>query len=525
MELNKDNLYQKYIEENKSRKECSEIFGCSEALIKKRLKIYEITKGPKSIGEVRTKNIMEKYGVRSTSQIKEVAEKIANTKKNWTEEQKKKASDNYKKTMNERYGVSNAAYLDTNYFKNVSKEEAKEFQEKRVKTFKENYNEEVRNKRYKTSMERYGAKTFAETDAFKDMMREKASSRENYDILWDKDELLACIKTFPDKPTIYELSKYLKYSYSIVGKHIREYRLQDYIDSKRSQPNVYWHDLILEKLGINLKYEGNIFGNAWRCDLYSEDKKIGIDINPTASHNTQFNVYSRKPIGIVSTSYHRERAIKAEENGWLLYQIFDWDDEDKVIIQLKNLFCLNERIYGRQCEVKEISSEESKIFLDKYHMQGNIGATFRYGLFYNEELVSVMTFGKSRFQKDAEIELLRYCSKNTIVGGASKLFKYAIKNINCKSIMTYSDMSKGHGKLYEILGFRFYKYASLNGIYAPEKPTGEHLKTQEASREFKKNGEAFSTCKEYFNSKKWYRINDAGSKIWIWENHDYNTES
>ena len=44
MELNKENLYQKYIEENKSRKECSEIFGCSEDIIKKRLKIYEITK-------------------------------------------------------------------------------------------------------------------------------------------------------------------------------------------------------------------------------------------------------------------------------------------------------------------------------------------------------------------------------------------------------------------------------------------------------------------------------------------------
>lgn len=525
MELNKENLYQKYIEENRSRKECSEIFGCSEALIKKRLKIYKITKDKKLIREVVTKSIMKKYGVRSTFQLKEVAEKISNTKKNWTEEKKKKVLDNYKKTMNERYGVSNAAYLDTNYFKNVSKEEAKKFQEKRVKTFKENYNEDIRNKRYKTNIERYGAKTFAETEFFKNMMTEKASTRENHDILWNKNELLSCIKSFSSKPTIYELSKCLKYSYSVVGKHIREYKLQDYIDSKRSQPNIYWHDLILEKLGINLDYEGNIFGNAKRCDLYSEDKRIGIDINPTASHNTQFNVYTRKPKGIVSTTYHRERAMEAEANGWLLYQIFDWDDEEKVILQLKNLFGLNERIYGRKCEVKEINSEESKLFLDKYHLQGDIGATFRYGLFYEKNLVSVMTFGKCRFRKDAEIELLRYCSKNTVVGGASKLFKYAIKNMNCKSIMTYSDMGKGNGKLYQTLGFKFYGYASLNGIYAPEKPTGEHLKTQEASREFKRNGNGFNTCKEYFNSKKWYRINDAGSKIWIWENHNYNSES
>ena len=229
MELNKENLYQKYIKENKSRKECSEIFGCSEALIKKRLKIYEITKDPKSIGEVRTKSIMKKYGVRSTSQIKEVAEKISNTKKNWTEEQKKKASDNYKKTMNERYGVSNAAYLDTNYFKNVSKEEAGEFQEKRVKTFKENYNEEVRNKRYRTNMERYGAKTFAETEDFKNMMREKASSRENHDILWDNNKMFSYIQAFDHKPTIEELAFSLKYSVSTVKKRIKDFGYDDYI--------------------------------------------------------------------------------------------------------------------------------------------------------------------------------------------------------------------------------------------------------------------------------------------------------
>lgn len=525
MELNKENLYQKYIVENKSGMECSEVFGCSKSLIKKRLKIYGIKKDSKLIGEVRVRKTMEKYGVRSTSQIKEVAEKISNTQKNRTEEQKSEMLNKLRNTMNEKYGVSNAAYLDTNYFKNVPKEESKEFQKRRVETFKKNYNEKVREKRYRTNIEKYGVKTFAETEEFKSIMKEKASHRKNYEILWDKNKLLTYIKSFPSKPTIYELSKYLKYSYSVVGKHIKEYELQDYIDSKRSQPNIYWHDLILEKLGINLNYEGSIFGNAERCDLYFEDKKIGIDINPTASHNTQFNVYTRKPIGNVSTTYHRERAIKAEKNGWLLYQIFDWDDEYKVIFQLKNLFGLNERIYGRNCKVREISSEESKLFLDKYHLQGNIGATFRYGLFYGSELVSVMTFGKCRFRKDVEMELLRYCSKNTVVGGASKLFKYAIKNMNCKNIMTYSDMGKGNGKLYQTLNFKFCGYASLNGIYAPEKPTGEHLKTQEASREFKKNGDGFSTCKEYFNSKKWYRINDAGSKIWIWENHNYNSES
>ena len=73
-----------------------------------------------------------------------------------------------------------------------------------------------------------------------------------------------------------------------------------------------------------------------------------------------------------------------------------------------------------------------------------------------------------------------------------------------------------NGNLYKTLGFDFYGYAALNDIYAPIKPTGEFLRTQDASREFRKKGSGFKSCKDYFNKKGWYRINDAGSKIWLW---------
>ena len=139
--------------------------------------------------------------------------------------------------------------------------------------------------------------------------------------------------------------------------------------------------------------------------------------------------------------------------------------------------------------------------------------------------MSLMTFGKSRFYKDAEIELLRYCSIGTVVGGASKLFNYAVSQINPKNIVTYSDMGKGHGNVYTKLGFKFMKYAGLNALYAPIYHTGIAYKTQKASQEYQKNGKEFKSCKEYFNSKKWYRINDAGNKIWVWTNPNYNSEN
>lgn len=513
MNLNKENLYKIYITNNMSRKECAQIFKCSDALIKKRLCLYGITKDKEQISKVRSRlyknvkisrdDLYQKYIVDNMSR-QECAEyfgvsepvlekrlKLYNIKKN-----KKAIYKNTQKTILNKYGVDNSCKMASTI-----------------------------NKRVQTNLNKYGAKTFAESIYFKKIMTNKAKNRNNYDILWNKELLIKYIKSFDIKPTIYELSQKLNYSYTIVGKHIRDFNLQDMIDSKRSQPNLYWHDLILKELGIDFKSEGYIFGDRQHCDLYYDDKKIGIDINPTASHNTQFNVYTRKPKGNVTVSYHRDRAIKAEKNGWLLYQIYDWDNERKVLNQLKSLLGCNKKIYARNCIFKPIDEQSSKIFLNKYHLQGNIGASYRYGLFYNGVLVAVMTFGKSRFYRNAQYELLRYCSCETIVGGASKLFNGFIKEQNPKSIITYSDMSKGTGNLYSKLGFLFKGYAALNGIYAPERPTGEHLKTQEASREFRKHKGEFKTCKEYFNHKRWYRINDAGSKIWVWINSNYNSEN
>jgi len=58
----------------------------------------------------------------------------------------------------------------------------------------------------------------------------------------------------------------------------------------------------------------------------------------------------------------------------------------------------------------------------------------------NNELISVMSLGKSRFKKDY-FELYRYCNKlNTVVvGGFSKLLSYIKRKYNINNIITYAD--------------------------------------------------------------------------------------
>ena len=123
--------------------------------------------------------------------------------------------------------------------------------------------------------------------------------------------------------------------------------------------------------------------------------------------------------------------------------------------------------------IKEITDNKLvKSFLDKNHIQGIINSSIKIGLFYNDELVSLMTFGKKRKfmnsgSKDGEFELLRFCNKlNTnVIGGASKLFSYFTKNYNFTEITTYADRSHSQGNLYETLGFNFISKTQPNYYY------------------------------------------------------------
>lgn len=80
------------------------------------------------------------------------------------------------------------------------------------------------------------------------------------------------------------------------------------------------------------------------------------------------------------------------------------------------------------CELREIDRQTAQKFLIDYHPQNYTNDTIRLGLFYNNVLVEVMTFGKPRYNKKFDWEILRVCAKP--------------------------------GKVYENLGFKLLKTAS-----------------------------------------------------------------
>lgn len=161
--------------------------------------------------------------------------------------------------------------------------------------------------------------------------------------------------------------------------------------------------------------------------------------------------------------YHLNKSIICSNKGIKLIHI--WEDDwiykkDIVKSIILHQFNMSTRIYARKCSIKNLSCKESSKFLEENHIQGSLKSKHNYGLFYKDELVSIMTFGKLRksLGSNHEVgkwELLRFCNKKytTVLGGASRLLNHFIRDQKPTLIVSYCDESRSTGSLYKNLSF------------------------------------------------------------------------
>ena len=244
-------------------------------------------------------------------------------------------------------------------------------------------------------------------------------------------------------------------------------------------------------------------------DVYLPDYKLAIEYDGIYFHSEQF-----KPKG-----YHIFKTSECEKRGIQLLHIFDFEDIDiwKSIISGK--LNKNTKIYARKCEVKEISFRESEIFLDENHLQGSCPARFRYGLFYNGELVQVMTFGIPRFNKRYDFELLRLASKKytTVVGGASKLLKHFRDN-HKGSIISYANRRFSLGDVYRKLGFTQLGRTDVNYFYTRQSEVLSRYQCQKHKlKDLLENFDPSKTELVNMESNGYFRVFDCGNLIFTLE--------
>lgn len=193
----------------------------------------------------------------------------------------------------------------------------------------------------------------------------------------------------------------------------------------------YYEDVILNSKKIISPYE---------LDIYLPEKKIAIEFDGLYWHAFEnFN----KTKG--NKNYHLNKTEQCQAKGIHLIHIFEdeWlNKRDIVKSEIKNQLKVYDKIVlAKQCYVKQVENKVAKQFLTDNCLYGNINAKIKLGLFYKDELVSLMTFGTSRYDKKYQWELLRFCNKlnYNVVNGAQKLLKYFEVNYFPESIITYCD--------------------------------------------------------------------------------------
>lgn len=245
-------------------------------------------------------------------------------------------------------------------------------------------------------------------------------------------------------------------------------------------------------------------------DIYLPEKNIAIEFNGIYWHSDKFK----------DSKYHLNKTLTAAKEGIRVIHIFEteWKYKKEIVkSRLKHILNLNkEKIFARKCTIGFIDRNTAKNFLENTHIQGWAGSSVNIGLFYRDNLVAVMTFCKSRFNKDYSWELLRYSSNNSIVGGASKLLKYFRKHYS-GSIISYSDIRWNTGTLYKTLGFELLRTSSPNYWYFENKANAElhsRLKFQKHKlSSILKTFDASKTEADNMRDNGFRRIYDCGNYV------------
>lgn len=287
--------------------------------------------------------------------------------------------------------------------------------------------------------------------------------------------------------------------------------------------NISGKEILLGKLLSEL-YDGEIISsyklNRKEIDYYLPELRIGFEFNGLRWHSELF----------LDKHYHINKTKLCNENGIELIHIFE-DDFDYKYDIIKSII-INKlgksiKIHARKTVIRKIENKSIvKNFLEKNHLQGFVNSNYNYGLFFNNELVSLMTFMKVRKvlnNKSSEggYELVRFCNKlnHTVIGGASKLFKFFIKEVSPNNIISYCDISWANGSLYENLGMEYDGLTKPNYHYVINGVRENRIKYQKhklVAQGYDKN----LTEHQIMLSMDIFRIYNCGNKIFRYEKNN-----
>ena len=396
----------------KRKQTCKELYGNENPLLNKDIKekrkeTMKLLYGTENFVESeyfkkkRMDSLIERYGENPISS-KEIQHKI-------------------KETCNERYDTDSVL-------------QSKQFKEQRKRTWVEKYgvdnpmkNKEIKDKNTTIKFENY-----------KNYLKEKYIELDIQDISVNRDVTIRCATC----SNVYTINSFLLHQRMTVY-HSVPCLFCNPINSTRSDSEGERQlcSFIKELLPNAEILENDRTAIAPKeLDIYIPEMKIAFEYNGVYWHSEE----------IVSKDYHMLKKIECKKQGIKLIQIWqdDWETKQNIVkSRVTNALGLSKRkLFARKCKIRKINSKTSKEFMLNNHLMGNANGSIKLGLFYGEELVSVMTFCKPRkntnsVSKEGHYELLRFANvlETNVMGAAGKLFSFFVKEYNPVQVISYAD--------------------------------------------------------------------------------------
>lgn len=416
---------------------------------------------------------ISKYGVDNPSKSEVVIKKISTT-------------------FQQRYGVNNAMKV-------------KEFAQKQRDSVEQSLgvrypiqNNEIHDKIRQTNLERYGADNPLGSEEVRSRWMEKYRKTHEYDLpIQDpgvKEKVVeSCMKKYGVPYAC--MTPNCRSSYRTVSKINKAFGT---LLEEHSMP--YETEFPLKRKSFDFKINN-----------------ILVEIDPTSTHNSTMSIFpDSKP---TSCSYHIEKTKIAEDNGYRCIHVFDWDDWRSIL----ELLLPRKRLHARKCRVQKVDKKTADEFTAVHHLSGKCnGQNINYGLYYdNDELVEVMTFGKPRYNKKYDLELLRLCTCKGIevIGGASKLFHEFCKDHEDLSIISYCDLSKFTGSVYEKIGMKLSHVTSPAKIWSKgsKKITDNLLRQRGYDQLFNANYGKGTSNEQLMLEHGWLPVYDCGQRVFTYD--------
>lgn len=257
-------------------------------------------------------------------------------------------------------------------------------------------------------------------------------------------------------------------------------------------------------------------------DIFIPELKIAIEYCGLYWHSS---AHSR-----ITRNYHKNKLEECNRQGIRLITLFEneWL-YSKSIVKKKIQHILSKSsdrvIYARNTHIRQLTNDVAKAFHKKHHIQGmpkvssiSIGAFDE-----DEECVAVMTFTKRK----SYCELVRFSTSCRVVGGFSKMFKYATttQNIDHDVFVSFVDCRWSTSDVYKQCGWEVdsflppdYKYVEGDRLVHKFNYRHKNLPNKLTNYD--------PTLSEYQNTKNHnvHRVYDCGKIRMKWTSNNHGTK-